>query len=355
MRTAWTLAVVAAVLLAGCGAGGPSTATRTTGAGTSTAPDTPTATPTPTATATATPAPSYDNPWNERVVTVEVVGTERDVRPLVKRALSYWEANAAPETAYNEVEFRLVDSARTADVQVRVTEILRCGGTVDSAVGCAPLPGDDGRHRGQVDVRVAPGYTDASTVSILKHEFGHTLGLGHTSKLPFMTAANELRTLPQTDAANRTNPWGQSGIAVYVDRSAVPAGLNDTVVEQMTHVFTYFNNGGEGATPPNVTLTRTDSRAEADVVIELVRNDEIENRDYANGWWYGTNPDTDERLETVTNATVRVAYNVNRADGYIGWATGYYVAAALQASYDDLPPPWSDEDVTYRDEWWTRA
>lgn len=57
--------------------------------------------------------------------------------------------------------------------------------------------------------------------------------------------------------------------------------------------------------------------------------------------------------ERYTNATIRMAYDVETEDGVIGYTAGFWMAYVLGATGEDFPPVWTD-DVTYRDEWWTR-
>lgn len=357
MRPSVALVVAGLVVLAGCSAG-DSTSTTVPAPTATSVPTTPSNRAPTNATSTEPPPPSYDNPWNASVIKVAVENPAgRSYDSQVRTALQWWEANADDHLAYEDVRFEVIDNPYEAHIEiVFATDITGCTGS-DGVVGCAPFPnGGEFSTAVTQTVEIKRGYTNRSTTTIIKHELGHTLGLHHVPQPSFMASENRLKTLPQRDAVDKANPWAQSDISVYVDRSAVPAGINDTVRTEMDHVFTYFNNGGEGATPPNATLTRGNSRTTADIVVEVVRSDDIDGRDtYVTGHWYGIDPDDDGRLETVTNATIRVAYNVRTEDGYVGWATGYYVAASLQATYEDLPPPWSDDGITYEDEWWTRG
>jgi hypothetical protein len=342
------------LVLAGCGGASTSSPSPMTQANSERPTDTVTATPTSTPTATAAPEPSYDNPWNVATIRVEIENqNDRNYEPAVRDAIDYWEEHAAQHTEWHDVAFEIVPQSAESDVTIRFGTIERRDAVGNETVGCAPYPGSDGFQTDPV-VEISTGYTNRSTVTILKHEVGHTLGVEHTQQPAFMTPEIELATLPQRDAVDKPNPWEQDTLRVYVDDSDVPEPVKPTVATQISHVFRYYNAGGEGATPDDVELVRTDTRRDADIVVEAVRNGDIDERRYADGIYYGVNLDEDQPIERVENGTVHVAYDVEGETGYIGYATGYWIGVFLTLE-DEPAPPWADDGITYRDEWWERA
>ena len=343
------------VILAGCGANG--TSTPTTSTATATSPTTSqTPTPTPTPTPSATPAPSYNNPWNEQTIHVAIDNpTDRDYRAIVRQALRYWETDGRQWADWTDLEFTLLTGADTAeaDAVIRFGAVRQCGGDATAPVGCAPYP-TGGAFERTPTAEISTGFTNASTQTIVRHEIGHLLGVEHAQTPAFMRPEVALQTLPRLDAVNRTNPWAQETLRVYIDDSAVPQPLEETVSTQLDHALGYYNDGGEGATPDGVRLVSTATRTDADIVIEVVRNSDIEDRAYASVEYSGSNLDEDQQLERVENGTIRVAYNVEGETGYIGYATGYHIGLLLTLDPDPAPP-WTDESITYRDQWWERA
>lgn len=354
-RSTTAIALGLMLIIAGCGGSASSSAptSSTVQPESSTVPATPTSTPTPTS--TATPPPLYHNPWNKETIHVAIENpTDRNYQPIVRQALRYWETDGQKWADWVDLRFSIISDSKTAnaDAIIRFGSVSTCATGDEGVVGCAPYP-PGGSFEQTPTAKISTNYTNESTKSVVKHEVGHLLGVEHKQTPKFMQAESELVGLPQMDAVDRPNPWGQDTLRIYIDDSAVPVPLEETVMTQVDHAISYYNDGGEGATPGGVELVLTERQADADVVIEAVRNSDIENRAYASVQYYGTDPDDDRALEQVENGTIRVAYNVAGETGYMGYYTGEYLGLLLTLESDPAPP-WEDDDITYRDEWWER-
>lgn len=355
-RGTTAVALTLIIILAGCG--GSTTSSTPTSSATQPASSTPSTTPThtPTPASTATPPPLYHNPWNKQTIHVAIENpTDRNYQPIVRQALRYWETDGQKWADWVDLQFSLISdpNAADADAIIRFGSVNTCETDIEDVVGCAPYP-NDGSFEHTPTAEISTGYTNESTRTIVKHEVGHLLGVEHTQTPEFMKPESELTELPQVDAADRANPWGQDTLRIYIDDSAVPVPLKETVMTQIDYAINYYNNGGEGATPSGVELVTTERQTDADIVIEVVRNSDIENHEYANGRYYGVDSDRDQALEQVENGTIRVAYNVQGETGYIGYLTGYFVGLFLTLNSEPAPP-WADDNITYRDKWWERG
>jgi len=369
------------VVLAGCSTGGPfhdttTATTQTTQAVTTgptpTAGTTTTATVTPTTTAgttpstptttTATPTPTppraakIANPWGSRTVTVGVVNrvNDRNVVPLVNRTLTYWNAHAAEFGAY-DVHFVLRPNATSPDVRVAfVATVTDCGNHTD-VLGCSPLVDHGPVTDRPLVVRIQAGYTDASTVDTMKHEFGHLLGIRHGEApeplmSPYATAAR-LRTPNATD---RALPWTHSTLSVYVDYANVSESDRATYRDQVGHALDYYQAGANGTVPANVSFVRTSNRSAADVVVSFPTTlpSTCGGGSGSCREFQGADPDEDGAPEWYTRFHVTVA-GVDA--GAVGWYVGYQLGYAFgAANASELPPAFQHPSYeTAHSDWWT--
>jgi hypothetical protein len=158
---------------------------------------------------TAFAGPEFADPWPaQEPVTVHVVNEaapDRDVEPLVAETLRWWEQADDAHGNYT-TDWELVDDP-DADVTVSlVVAVADCGDHENptSLLGCGPVLDGETLADGDEHVRVRSGFSDATTLLILKHEFGHLYGRSHgMSPDPVMAAR-----LPTTRraAANTTQP-----------------------------------------------------------------------------------------------------------------------------------------------------
>lgn len=332
--------------------------------------DTPTSSPTPTATSSATPTSSPEptatatpvppnNPWGVDPITVAINDSVafESVRPQVREALDYWEANANA-TAYQDLNFTLIDDRNKADLVIQVEQSIElCESNItDTQIGCSPAPGNDNTFEERPVIRIERGYTAESRARLLKQQLGYALGLSQESDITIMTSELNLRTIPQRDAFNLSNPWRKSTVYIYVNYSGAPSPAHEHHREQIEHALTYYNNGAEGFMPSNVTIERADSASEADIMVEFAESSTIgERNQFSDATIFGRDLDDDRRLEVFVKVNIRLGYDVEGEYRLTAYNLGYWIAYGFAAQPGEYPPPWEDESITYRDEWWTRA
>ncbi|WP_338728839.1 hypothetical protein [Haladaptatus sp. DJG-WS-42] len=359
-----TVLAVVLVLLAGCGASPVDTATQTTPTPTEMATtETPSVTPSTTVESTTSPAtttaqptaqPTTEappiNPWNKNPVTVAIEKPEQDSRnytPLVEAALDYWETNSTQYTAA-EVEFEIVENSSEVDVILRMSPtIQRCGSlTSEDLLGCAPRYSPENELPSPTVVYIATGFVNETTVKTIKHELGHTLGLGHETPPAFMTAYTNATSLSIPNATERRIPFNQATLTVFVNYSNVDDGIDYAYETKIEQALDYYNNGAEGTEPDQLELVVVDTREEADIVINV--GDE-RTEPYTDISVFGYDTDDDPAFEYYSNATITVA---GYDSGDTGWIVGYYLGYALGAeSNEELPRPFRDGEIDDPN-WW---
>jgi hypothetical protein len=363
------VAVVALVVLAGCsGTFQESATTRATQ--NTTTPDTTTSLVEPetsdgtTATRTArspttTEERAVENPWGKQRVTVAVRNTanqSRNFAPLVGQTLAYWIGDGGEYAAYN-VTFVRATNVHDADIVVELVEqIPECDGEdTESTVGCAPLLDSRYAPEDPASVEVVAGYSNESTRTILRHEFGHVLGIEHGAEpMPTMRAISSLTYLSQPDLADRAVPWRNSTLAVHVDVSSLPGHDREEAREQVQHALDYYESGADGAVPSNVSFVRASNGSAADVRISIP-DDAFDCggerlREGSCGDFRVYDTDTDDAPEYFAEYDVRVRGLETDA---IGWHVGYWLSSAMGLGEDELPSPFVDADYDdRRDEWW---
>jgi hypothetical protein len=303
-------------------------------------------------TATATAAPDGSNPWGDDPVVVAVsdaADTGRDWTPMVREAASYWEENAERYAGF-PVEYEVRPDAADPDIVVEFVDVVPdCDGAEDAA-GCAPLVTD----RRQIDrpetVSIRTGFSDESTVLVLEHEFGHTLGLTHSdAPADVMASRSVLYTTARPNASERAFPWGDDEFTVHVD--AANATDPEGAREQVRHALDYYERGAPGM-PNNLTFTFVEKEAAADVTVSFANESPCSPNAASCGATRGWDPDGDGAVETYSNLRIVL---VDLDTEAVGWHVGYWTAFALGAQTDaEKPEPF--RDASYRErrsEWWT--
>lgn len=342
-----TLALILVVVLAGCAGAtqAPTTTTSSVEETTTKTTTTPT-TPAPTTTTTTT-TQAVQNPWGTdpvKVAIANLANESRNIAPLVRDAIAYWEGPNSTHGDY-PVDYLLVEDPDDAQIVIQfVEEIHSCGdGEVDRTMGCAPILTSDSNPGPYTQIQVRSGYTDETTVEIIKHELGHTRGLEHgEGPMPLMAATDtNAKHFPVTDAVDRPNPWQKNTLKIYLSPEA---GWSENTLENAAmEAIKYYNDGAGGWYRATVTFTLTDSKEDADIVIRANANDDLGFEGGGYGWDIkGEQLDSDRPLERYTHATLYLG-SVNKQYGewYVGALLGYSLGAQNQT---DLPEPFADPD-----------
>lgn len=296
-----------------------------------------------------------DNHWRSEVLNVSYTGpADRDYGSLVAAATEYWTANSGRYAGY-DVELRVVDDGEAADVHVRFVESIDdCGVHSDErTAGCAPVLTEPGQVDRPVEVRIETGYSNVSTVAVLKHELGHTLGLTHADEpRSVMQPESQLTTQPETDATDRELPWRTENLSVYADYGGIPPERREATDEQVRAALGYYADGAGGTVPERVRFHRVDSPGEADVVVEVTDESDCRPESGSCGTLSGTDPDGDGALEYYTRLRVVV---VGMDTPAVGWHVGRWLGTGFgHATESEYPEPLR-QNASYeerRSEWW---
>lgn len=125
----------------------------------------------PTAEPTPTPEPVYEIP----VYANDSSAEDLDERAIARETMDYWEGEGAEYYPF-DARFHFSSSRYNGGISIFLVDdvyehVQQCG---TSAIGCI-VP----RDSGTVEVYVEPCDERENTLSTVKHEFGHYLGLRH--------------------------------------------------------------------------------------------------------------------------------------------------------------------------------
>jgi hypothetical protein len=287
-------------------------------------------------------------PWGSEPIVVGIDAPPgRDVSPLVRAATAYWEANA-PQYAGYAVDYAVEPDATNPDLVLRfVDEITGCERSHDAA-GCAPYITQAGQIDRPVVVEIKAGLSDESTVRVVKHELGHTLGLGHDDQpQAVMRTGVTLATLPQPDATDRAFPWQDGEFTVFVDVSDAPDP--DAARTQIRRALDYYERGAPGMAA-NLSFRIVDD-PDAELVVAYRSQSDCTEGSGSCGASRGPDPDGDGTSEYYAQFRVTV---VGLDTDAVGWHTGYWLAEAFGAEADgEKPPPFRNASYEERrSEWW---
>lgn len=299
----------------------------------------------------------YSDPWLEPgPVTIRINDTGADnperYRPLVEQSVEYWEKNDDTYGNYT-ANLSLRPDAESADIEVRfVEEITDCDTEdIERVIGCAPLYNGTGYASGTTLIEVETGYTNETTLSTLKHEFGHVYGRHHGMEpMPLMNETNANATyLPQPNATERTNPWQNQTLSVYIDYESFSTGESE-LRPQVKHALNYYENGADGHAIDGIQFELTSPNTSANITIVGGKNPCRPEEDGSCGGLYGSNIDTDQSLEFYNRQEIFIN---GIDDEAVGWHVGYWLgySIGLASNQSELPEKFRDADYDDRRSW----
>lgn len=304
------------------------------------------------------PAPAFADPWPASdPVTVRVeneAASDRDFEPLVAETLRWWEARDERVGNYS-TDWRLVDG-RKADVTVAVVDRVRdCGDHPDpgSLLGCAPVLQANDPATGDERIRIVAGYTNETTLHVLKHEFGHVYGRNH-GMAPRDVMATTIPTtrLPEPNASERSAAWETTTVRVHVDYASFDAP-RAAVRRQVDRVLAYYDRGAEGTVPRELDFRRVD---DPDAAVTIRHVDELDclSGSGSCGTVAGRDVDADPALEYHTGVDVTV-HDLDTAA--LGWHVGRWLGYGVTGAEDatGLPPAFVPDGAEDRRNWFDRS
>lgn len=294
---------------------------------------------------------SVDNPWGTETITVGIVNTaneSRDIEPLVAETIEYWNTDGSGYASYS-VNFTLDPDKSDVDIMVLLKEEFDCGNRENNlTAGCAPRidAGTTVTDRPQ-HVEIQSGHTDNATVTILKHEFGHVLGLGHADEpQSFMRTGIQLEKFPEPTYDERANPYGQETVNVHVDWES-HSGDRAATERQLTETFSALES--DIGPVSDVTFKRVETREAANITIEF-DSGECGGAGQSCGVHEGIDEDGQGTLNRLTTTKIRLDDIEEKRQG---WHVGYWVAHAFAGGEtDDMPDVFANPRPNDQVDWW---
>jgi hypothetical protein len=168
------------------------------------------------------------HPYENEVLTVSL-DTDPEGSALLRQALetatTYWETHA-PRFADFPVSYSIEPDAETPDVAVEpVAQIDHCGKHTDSAIaGCAPRVTAETVRPATATIQIETDLTEPFLTRILKHEFGHTLGLDHDDEPRHVMSSDPETWVPQYE---RRRQIVDDYVAAVEEHNAAVEAYND--------------------------------------------------------------------------------------------------------------------------------
>lgn len=288
-----------------------------------------------------------DNPYPSGNLTVAVDGgADRAFAPLVREAVTYWEGHDERYLNYT-VNVTVAPNASDPDIRASFVPALSRCGQVEHAAGCSPKVTNPTQTVDMVDIRVLDNLSNASTVHVLEHEFGHALGLGHGDQPQDVMAAHAtLQSVPQPNASERTFAWDDSTLSVYL----VNATAADR--EEIDDALAFYDRGANGTVPKNVSFRRTQRLNGADIVIRFAGRSRCGLGSGSCGSVFGTDPDGDGALERYQRVDITIT---DLDTDVVGWHVARWLGPGFGMENESEYPPTLRTETTHAHragEWW---
>lgn len=274
-----------------------------------------------------------ENPFGKETLTVSLNHSvdDRDMAPVVKDSLDYWNENSEEYAGY-PVEFHLEENATQPDIEIIFVPYVESCGTNDNEtmMGCAPVNTHVAPKTSTVLVEA--NYTEHTTEETVNHEIGHTLGLTHDDEPQEVMAA-----IIET-GSSRSNP------AVYVDRQV---SYPHSVEREVDRALTYVEDGADGSIESSPSFNGVDNRSRADIIIEITADDTA-----CGSPEYSSCIDSDSDRSEYHDQTVVVLADVETET--IGWNIAYNLIVSYVIDHNDIPDDFApDTDYNTRSgSWW---
>lgn len=289
-----------------------------------------------------------DNPYSSEnlTVAVEANATDRDVAPLVREALDYWEANDERSLNYT-VNASVVPNASDPDIRISFVPTLSNCGDVSHAAGCSPKITNPTQTMDTVEIRALDNLSDDSTVHVVEHELGHAFGLGHDDEPQSVMAPRAtLRALPQPNATDRALAWDDPTLSVYLVNTT-PAAR-----EGIRHALAYYDRGADGTVPENVSFEWTRNLSQADVVVRFAPESACGSQLRSCGSVFGTDSDGDGALERYERVDITLT---DLDTDLVGWHVARWLGLGFGIENESDYPPALSVTTTHDQrtgEWW---